>query len=241
MMTSKEGQKYNSGTHFGEINRDAGIYQGTLHLAKLLKINNFLDIGCRDGQFTEIIRGSTGAEAHGIDIEQAAISIAIEKSINAHVVDMESEPIPYRDNFFDCVVSVGVIEHVYNKDHFIEEIRRVLKPNGDLILATPNLSSWLSRLLLLFGYQPIDTITSVKHSLGFPPGFVRWPPNDHINLCTYKALIELLKIYGFEPKKKIGESIFAERLLWLRSFERIIFKIFPSLGGIAIVWAKNQQ
>lgn len=54
-------------------------------------------------------------------------------------------PIPYNDNEFDYVVSFQVIEHIKNDTFFVQEIHRVLKQGGKLILTTPNILTTLSR------------------------------------------------------------------------------------------------
>ncbi|MCH2224301.1 MAG: methyltransferase domain-containing protein [Crocinitomicaceae bacterium] len=49
------------------------------------------------------------------------------------------------DNYFDFVVSFQVIEHIKNDEEFLNEIYRVLKPKGKLILTTPNKKKSLTR------------------------------------------------------------------------------------------------
>ena len=43
-----------------------------------------------------------------------------------------------RDNTFDCIVSVEVLEHVEKDADFVREVHRVLKPGGVFIMTTPN-------------------------------------------------------------------------------------------------------
>ena len=87
-----------------------------------------------------------------------------------------------------------VIEHLYNSDLVLSEIYRVLKKgdNGILILSTPNLSSWISRLALFMGYQPFS------HDVLFVKGFGRLAykdqTNGHIKSFTLRAMIEYLNI-----------------------------------------------
>ena len=51
---------------------------------------------------------------------------------------MEAAKLPFEDDFFDVVVSFETIEHIIDYDKFVLEIKRVLKPGGQLILSTPN-------------------------------------------------------------------------------------------------------
>jgi 2-polyprenyl-3-methyl-5-hydroxy-6-metoxy-1,4-benzoquinol methylase len=59
--------------------------------------------------------------------------------------DME-EDVPFPDSHFDVVLCVEGIEHVKNRHRLLEELRRVLRPGGTLILTTPNMLSVRARL-----------------------------------------------------------------------------------------------
>lgn len=54
-------------------------------------------------------------------------------------------PIPFEDNMFDFVVSFQVIEHIKKDRLLLDEIYRVLKPSGQVILSTPNKRMSLTR------------------------------------------------------------------------------------------------
>ena len=49
--------------------------------------------------------------------------------------------LPFKDNSFDCLISSEVIEHIAFDDSLFTEMRRVLKPDGTLILGTPDYST----------------------------------------------------------------------------------------------------
>ncbi len=54
-------------------------------------------------------------------------------------------PLPYGDEQFDCVITFQVIEHIKDDFQFVKEIHRVLRPDGRLILTTPNAPMSLTR------------------------------------------------------------------------------------------------
>ncbi|MFI3285334.1 MAG: class I SAM-dependent methyltransferase [Rikenellaceae bacterium] len=54
-------------------------------------------------------------------------------------------PLPFEDESFDFVISFQVIEHIKDDKLFVEEIRRVLRPEGSFIVSTPNIKMSLTR------------------------------------------------------------------------------------------------
>jgi 2-polyprenyl-3-methyl-5-hydroxy-6-metoxy-1,4-benzoquinol methylase len=58
-------------------------------------------------------------------------------------------PLPLPSNAADVVVTLEVIEHIANAENYLQEISRILKPNGHLILSTPNVG-WLGSRLDYF-------------------------------------------------------------------------------------------
>jgi SAM-dependent methyltransferase len=52
--------------------------------------------------------------------------------------DLETQPLPYPDNYFDVIYSKSVIEHFYYPEKLVQEIFRVLKPGGKVITLCPD-------------------------------------------------------------------------------------------------------
>jgi len=80
----------------------------------------------------------------------------------------------------------------------IAEAYRVLKKEGLFILTTPNLASWVNRLMLLFGYLPVHYGCSLKYDLEKRPLQSASGPCEHIRLYTFKTLKKHLETYGFK-------------------------------------------
>ncbi len=69
------------------------------------------------------------------------------------VADLDRN-LPFGDASFDAAVSVEGIEHLRDPTRFLEELGRVVKPGGALVLTTPNVLNWRSRVRFLFrGYH----------------------------------------------------------------------------------------
>ena len=60
------------------------------------------------------------------------------KSIKLKLVNLETDPIPHKDNFFDVVFSKSVLEHFYKPELLVKEMHRVLKPGGTIITLCPD-------------------------------------------------------------------------------------------------------
>lgn len=73
-------------------------------------------------------------EVHAIDITQSGIEITKKSlevfGLNARCCLGNVENIPYPDNYFDYIVSDGVIHHTPNTEKSVKEFYRVLKPGG---------------------------------------------------------------------------------------------------------------
>mgnify|MGYP000734067666 CR=1 FL=1 len=178
---------------------------------KLLKKHNvkayrYLDLGCGDGNFTlEIANLVEAREIVGVDISEQALSLAQRKDVKTFKVDLENDHLPFPDNYFDLVTAIEIVEHLRTVDNLLMQTFRVLRPGGFFVIATPNLGSWINRLLLLLGYQPMHTEPSKRYHVGLPRG-VREKSSyaGHVNLMTVKALCSLLKVYNFVIVDKQG-------------------------------------
>ncbi|TSC88554.1 MAG: glycosyltransferase [Microgenomates group bacterium Gr01-1014_7] len=105
-------------------------------IIKRIKLSNCLDVGCASGyMISEIAKSYPNAKYFGIDVFDKAISYAkkIYPHINFRVAS--AEDLPFRSNSMDFVLNYETIEHVENPLKSLQEIRRVLKKNGTLILA----------------------------------------------------------------------------------------------------------
>jgi 2-polyprenyl-3-methyl-5-hydroxy-6-metoxy-1,4-benzoquinol methylase len=206
-----------------------------------------LDVGCGAGIATAYLKDALDIqETFGVDIAETNIQCVREQKITALLCDLNSEPLPFEDSFFDAIFAGEIIEHLIDPDHLLREVHRTLTENGVFVLSTPNLASWYNRIALLLGWQPLDSGTSFCHDVG-RPGFLRFDEGgtEHLRLYTLRALKELMLINGFkvvdvaatpakESQRRIGLSIrIAVALDKLMTFK-------PSLGARLIVAAKRK-
>ena len=200
------------------------------------KASAILDVGCGDGSFSVFLK-EMAEEVYGVDISLNAVNLAKEKGIKAHTIDIDDVDLPFEDDYFDIVVCGEVIEHLYDTDHLLDEIYRVLKPQGSCVLTTPNLASHLNRIVLLLGYQPYLTEVSLKYNVGKLKG--SGDVSGHIRAFTHHALIELIKKHRFHIIQTLGVSIHEALPFPLSLSDRIIANILPSLATYIIVVLKK--
>lgn len=116
----------------------------TIHLKiklikKYFKSGNVLDIGSGTGEFLNHLR-KFGFTTKGIEANQKARDF----SITRHKLDVSDigEYNFISSNSFDVITLWHVLEHIYNLQQQIFEIKRLLKNDGVLILALPNIKSY---------------------------------------------------------------------------------------------------
>jgi 2-polyprenyl-3-methyl-5-hydroxy-6-metoxy-1,4-benzoquinol methylase len=163
---------------------------------------SLLDLGCGEGTWTLAVAERIGTkEIHGVEIAEDLIEKAVQKGLVVVRSDL-NERFPFDSNFFDVVHANQVIEHVVILDSFVEEIYRVLKPGGYVILSTENLSSFDNLLALFLGQQAFSQSISERKVLGniFSPMYgvtLQERQFTHKIIFTYFGLQQLLKSYNF--------------------------------------------
>lgn len=217
-----------------------------LDLFQKIKGERLLDIGCGDGYFTNLLKEAMKAkEVFGIEIASDAVASAKEKGIKVVQLDIDEADFPFEDNYFDAVYCGEVIEHLFDPDHLLKEIRRVLKPGGTCVITTPNLAGWPNRIALLFGFQPYPTAVSPKYeSVGkllVKGSEGQW---GHIRVFTLRAFKELIRLYNFEVEQLIGCPVTVKTpirvSILIKAIDRLMAKI-PSLSTRIILVAKKRR
>jgi SAM-dependent methyltransferase len=170
-----------------------------------IKIEKIIEFGVGYGNFAEKVINLFKPSIYvGIDINEE-VKLKIPKIIELLILDLNNDKIPYPDEYFDLGIACEVIEHLANPDNLLSEASRVIKKGGYFLISTPNLASWLNRILLMLGLVPIHYEISWKYRLGdsvigLPPR--KYIASGHIKLYTYHALLEHLRLYNFIPVKQ---------------------------------------
>lgn len=182
---------------------------------KELKI---LDLGCGDGSLLERI---SIHRKFGVDISEEQLAIARAKGIESFLVNIDLDPLPFEDNFFDIIICTEVIEHVLVPDKLLAEASRVLKKGGKLILTTPNLASLAKRLLLLANRNPfIECSPLEENAVG------------HLRYFIFSSLLKIVKKYNFKLLRFTSDVINFNGSGTLKSIW--LAKTFPAFGRTLI-------
>ncbi len=174
--------------------------------------NRMADLGCGFGSLSMIVGRSLGfGEVYGVDIDEGRIGEANGHGLHATRCNIEKQPLPFPNEYFELVTSFGALEHIKLLDSVIIEARRVLRPSGCLLVSSPNLASWVNRIALLLGYQIRNleiskSILAGVHGI-YHDSYVKAAPAGHITSCTPTALSELLAYHGFRTVKLWGAGI----------------------------------
>jgi len=201
-----------------------GTHDVVLNLLKSEKRGKVLDAGAGEGALSYKLQ-ELGFDIVACDITPENFKV---KEIPCEEVNLNND-LPYDNNFLDYFVAVEVIEHLENPWHFVREVSRVLKPNGRLILTTPNINSISSRTLFLYNLN--------YHDFGEDYTY-------HISPINYYMLLKMLSDADFIIEGMMTNSYIKPKLsvlfhflyLFLKPQNRVIL-----LGDIIIVKVKKVE
>jgi len=98
-----------------------------------------LDFGCGAAPYLRYFR-ARGAHISGAEIAPAVVTACRGAGLDVVLIE-DLDRIPFADGEFDVVYLMQVIEHIARPHQFLAELRRVLKPAGEVYLAMPNARS----------------------------------------------------------------------------------------------------
>ncbi|RNG30517.1 class I SAM-dependent methyltransferase [Streptomyces botrytidirepellens] len=198
-------------------------------------VATILDIGCGDGTAAATaLPFLRGHRLIGVDWSQDALRRAARR-LPVVRGELTDGGLPFADGSADACVFSEVVEHLVDPDAALDEIRRVLRPGGHLLLSTPNLAAWYNRGLLLAGVQPVFSEVSLRGIHGRPGREVV----GHLRLYTARALRGFLTASGFEVVRLAGAPFHGVPRV-LRPLDRAVCRV-PSLASILLVHARRRE
>ena len=113
-----------------------------LMAAQLAEGRRVLDAACGEGYGTAILAGAGASSAVGVDSDAAIVAHARER-YGLEFATADVAALPFDGDAFDLVVSFETIEHVAEPEAVLDELTRVLAPDGLLVISTPNKHEYL--------------------------------------------------------------------------------------------------
>jgi 2-polyprenyl-3-methyl-5-hydroxy-6-metoxy-1,4-benzoquinol methylase len=177
-----------------------------------------LDAPCGASAALTLALKAKGFAAIGADLDESAASALGEAFARANL----NAPLAWANDSFDAVISTEGIEHLENHFAFFRECWRLLRPNGLLIVTTPNITALRSRVRFFgsgfFGRDARPLNESSRH------------PLHHISLATFPELRYELRVSGFQlldvrhTHIKPISYLYAIYAPWMWVYTRIAFR-----------------
>ncbi len=151
----------------------------------------FLDIACGTGVLSVQMRDRF-QEVYGVDIADAPVQIAREHGVMASIVNLNTQPLPFEDDYFSAVTIMSALQYMYDLDFVLSECFRVLSPRGELLICIPNMRTfWRIWKLAVWG-----TFPRTSFDIGYDGGTLHY-------FCR-KDVARLLRRNGFEVTSACG-------------------------------------
>ena len=142
-----------------------------------------LDVGAKWGGLAS--RLQVDVAYTGLDLSEENVRKAAAAGLDIRHADV-TKPLPVDDGAFDCVFCLELLEHLTFPLALLEELRRVLAPDGRAVISVPSPYSWVEVYRELFG---------------------RHDPEGHLNAFTTPVMTNLAALAGFRVERRLGTSV----------------------------------
>ena len=196
-----------TGERFTPENRGAIWYEHWHRYCALLPAMRglrVLDAACGEGYGSALL-AREAADVIGVDVGADAVAHARSRyaAHNLRFVRASVTALPFPSAFFDAIVSFETIEHLAEQRDMLAEFRRVLTPDGVLVISSPNRPV----------YNEAGAVENEFH--------VRELDRDEL-----RTLLD----HGFPHQAWYGQRVFAQSALWAEGRERGVVR-FDALGS----------
>ncbi len=209
----------------------ADFIQRELERKSVVKL---LDVGCGIGKLRRCCP-SPDINFTGIDARRSSLDAALGNGYRVVLQTNLVDGLPFREECFDVVVCSHVLEHLERPEALAQDVRRVLRPGGILILGVP-MSWWWTRWLRIHALPllvPKKRAEYLRSNLG------------HVHFFTLPSLKRLLADFQIEDIR--GFRFFSSRHLplenwwWYYRLNRSWGRAFPRLTSEVNVVARKAR
>ena len=124
--------------HCKKIGRRLGVMTG----------KSVLDVACGTGEWLDFFNRQQATIA-GVDLSEAAVNVCRQHFPNGDFICGPAESLPFENSRFDLITCMGSLEHFLDKPLALAEMRRVAKPEAQILILVPN-AGFLTRQLGLY-------------------------------------------------------------------------------------------
>lgn len=148
-------------------------------------IKDVLEIGCSWGRYLKELRDSGGFNVQGVEISKEMAQKGREQfGLDIKTGELTDFNFPYES--FDLIVMNHVLEHLYNPKDTLQEIFKILRPGGILMIKTPNFTSLEKKI--------------------FGKYWIIYEAPRHLFLFSADSLKNFMEKFGFKQVKLIYEK-----------------------------------
>jgi len=153
-----------------------------------------IDIGCGDGTYYGAVVRQHARLHVGVDISASALQRARQVHLQGVILDLQ-QPLPFRSETFEAAVCIDVLEHLFDPEGLLRQVRTALKREGLVIASVPNIAHLPHRLRLLGGKFVAGGLAETAETPWSDP---------HIRFFTVRSLSDLLQAAGYRPSRVYG-------------------------------------
>lgn len=122
--------------HWWYVARRKIIFDWVLQLLSCYSTPRILDIGCGTGFNIQYLQTHGYEQVTGLDFSPEALSFCRSRHLNSLSCSDGTRP-PFSDNSFEVILALDLIEHLADDIQALQELARLLKPGGALVIFTP--------------------------------------------------------------------------------------------------------
>jgi len=189
--------------------------------------SKILDVGC--GKLSATFPLTKKSKITGIDISKKALELIPDNYVKKIQLDLNGNNLPFKNEGFDVVLLMDVLEHLIDPERIVRESVRVLINGGTLICSVPNTMNLMNRIYFLFG-KPID-ITNINQNDPFP---------EHIRTFSKKKAEKLFLKNGLSKKETHyylpGGRTKISRLITTTTRSLGLLKTIPSIFSVEFLF-----
>lgn len=181
---------------------------GGEEIGKMLDIRegmSYLDIGCGPGTLLQRFDPVTHARKVGIDPWKKVLSAARERIPSADVMMAGGEHLPFTPGSFDRATAAYVLEHIADQEEVMTEIGRVLRPQGRIVIASPNAISPYGLFVAAIPSRLRNSILS-KVGSGISGSFSFDDETVHYRNCSARRMTRTMRSLGFQREQLVWST-----------------------------------